>query len=364
MAPRIEIRPSNTPSNLLPILRIQWRNQMETKTFDLEEKRLEREIRKRKAQQVLIQLPEGLKTEGPHLASVVKQAGALAIISADPCYGACDLAIPDAKNLDVDLIVHYGHSPMVKEERIPILYIEARAKISLKSTMNKAIPLLKNWNKIGLVTTVQHTHTTKEAKGFLLKSGKAVAIGDAGRVKYAGQVTGCDYTNAKAISEEVEAFLVIGGGRFHALGVALVTAKPVIVADPYERRAYSIANEVRKTINQRWANISEAKNARNFGILIGLKSGQRRLELAMTIREKLESAGKDATLLALKEITPEALFEFPYIEAFVNTACPRVSIDDKTRFRKPVLTANETLVALGEMSWEQLCKKGWFENII
>ena len=348
----------------MSILRIQWQNRMETKTFEFEEKRLEREVRKRKAQRVLIQLPDGLKMEGPNLALIVKRAGALAIVSADPCYGACDLAILDAKNLGVDLIVHYGHSPMVKEERIPILYIEAKAKVSPKSAIKKAIPLLKNWNKIGLATTIQHVHTTEEAKNFLLKSGKNVAIGDAGHLKYAGQVTGCDYTNAKAISEEVEAFLLIGGGRFHALGVALVTAKPVIVADPYERRAYVIDKEVRKTINQRWANISEAKKARNFGILIGLKSGQRRLELAMTIREKLESAGRDATLLALKEITPETLFEFPYIEAFVNTACPRVSIDDKTRFRRPVLTANETLVTLGEMSWEQLCKKGWFESII
>lgn len=335
---------------------------METKTFDLEEKRLEGEIRKREAKRVLIQLPEGLKAEGPRLASIVERAGATAIISADPCYGACDLATLDAKNLGVDLIVHYGHSPIVKEGRTQILYIEARAKISPKIAVRKAISLLKNWNKIGLVTTVQHVHTLEDAKKLLLKSGKTVAIGDAGRVKYAGQVTGCDYTNAKAIIEEVEAFLLIGGGRFHAIGVALATAKPTIVADPYERRAYNVDKEVRRIINQRWANISEAKEPKKFGVLIGLKSGQRRLELAMAIKEKLEKNGRNTTLLALKEITPETLLQFPHIEAFVNTACPRISIDDKTKFHKPVLTPNETLVVLAEMSWEQLCKKGWFEN--
>lgn len=335
---------------------------MKTKTFDLEEKRLEEEITKREAKRVLIQLPEGLKAEGPRLASIVERAGATAIISADPCYGACDLATLDAKNLGVDLIVHYGHSPIAKEGRTQILYIEARAKINPRTAVRNAISLLENWNKIGLVTTVQHVHTLEEAKELLLKSGKTVAVGDAGHVKYAGQVTGCDYTNAKAVIEEVEAFLLIGGGRFHAIGVALATAKPTIVADPYERRAYNIEKEVRKIINQRWASICEAKEAKQFGVLIGLKSGQRRLELAIAIKEKLEKNGRNTTLLALKEIAPEALLQFPHIEAFVNTACPRLSIDDQTRFRKPVLTPNETLVALEEMSWEQLCKNGWFEN--
>ena len=335
---------------------------MKSNTFDLEENRLEEEIRKREAKRVLIQLPEGLKAEGPHLASIVERAGAIAIISADPCYGACDLATLDAKNLGVDLIIHYGHSPMVKEGRTQILYIEARAKTNPKIAMQKAVPLLKNWNTIGLMTTVQHVHTLEEAKKMLLKSGKTVAIGDAGHAKYAGQVTGCDYTNAKAVSNEVEAFLLIGGGRFHAIGVALATAKPTIVADPYERRAYNVDEEVRRIINQRWASISEAKEAKKFGVLIGLKSGQRRLGLAMALKEKLEKNGRNTTLLALKEVAPEALLQFPYIEAFVNTACPRVSLDDKTRFHKPVLTPNETLVVLGEMSWEQLCKKGWFED--
>jgi len=335
---------------------------MKTDTFDLEEKRLEEEIRKREVKRVLIQLPDGLKAEGPRLALIVERAGATAIISADPCYGACDLATLDAKNLGVDLVVHYGHSPRTKERRTQFLYIEAKAKINPTASVRKAIPLLKNWSKIGLVTTVQHIQMLDEVKKLLLKSGKTVAIGNAGHVKYAGQVTGCDYTNAKAIREEVEAFILIGGGRFHAIGLALATAKPTIVADPYERRAYNVDEEVRKIINQRWASISEAKEAKEFGVLIGLKTGQNKLDLAMSLKEKLEKNGKSTTLLALKEITPEALLQFPHIEAFVNTACPRVSIDNGTRFHKPVLAPNETLVALNEASWEQLCKEGWFES--
>jgi 2-(3-amino-3-carboxypropyl)histidine synthase len=328
--------------------------------FYLEEKMLKDEINKRNAKQVLIQLPEGLKSEGPRLATIVEKAGALAVISADPCYGACDLAIQEAETLRADLLVHFGHSPMATQPRVPTIYIEAKAEIGIKEAVNKALPHLKDWKSLGLATTVQHVDMLSEARGLLIKAGKSVAIGDTGRLKYAGQVIGCNYSNAKAVSRDVEAYLFIGGGKFHAIGLALATAKPVIVADPYEKRAYVIDDEVQRVIKQRWATIHEAKKAENFGVLIGLKSGQKKFDKALRIKEKLEKKGKRATLLALREITPEALMQFPTIEAFVNTACPRVSLDDAPKFLKPVLTSEETSVVLGEMSWEKLCKEGWF----
>ena len=336
--------------------------QMKTTSFDLEEKRLKKEISKRKAKIVLLQLPEGLKTEGPRLATIIEDAGALAIVSADPCYGACDLALPDAENLGANLIVHYGHSPQTKQERVPTIYMEARAKISVKEAVEKAIPLLEPWGNIGLVATVQHVHKLDEAKILLLKAGKTVAIGDAGLVKYPGQVIGCNFSNAQSVSEEVEAFLFIGGGRFHAIGVALTTGKPTIIADPYEKRAYPIHGEVPRILKQRWASISEAKGAENFGVLIGLKSGQKRIKEAVKIKEKLQKSGRKATLLALREITSNTIMQFPSIDAFVNTACPRLSLDDTPNFLKPILSLSEALVMLGEMEWEELCRKGWFEN--
>ncbi len=335
---------------------------MQSSTFDLEEKRLEKEVRKRKAKLVLIQLPEGLKPYGPRLAATVESAGALAIVSADPCYGACDLAVVEAERLGADLVVHYGHSEMLKQLAVPTLYIEAKAKSAVKNVVKKALPYLEPWKKIGLVTTVQHIHKLDEAKNVLLEAGKAVAVGDAGRLKYAGQVIGCDFSNAKAVSKEVDAFLFVGGGKFHALGVALATAKPTIVADPYEKRVFAIENEAAKMLKKRWANIYEAKQAEKIGILIGLKAGQKRLDQALKMKKLIEDAGKKATFFALKEITPEALIQFPTIDAFINTACPRLSLDDAKKFRKPLLTPKEMLVALDKLQWEELCKKGWFEN--
>ena len=332
------------------------------KGFDFEEERIKQEIAKLGAKRVLLQLPEGLKPEGPRLAEVVEKAGALPIVSADPCYGACDLAIDEAGRLSVDMVVHFGHSRMVRREKIPTVYVEARATVAVGEAVEKSIPLLKEWSRIGLATTVQHIQVLDQVRESLVRAGKTVVIGDAGRINYAGQVTGCNYTNVKSIADEVDAFLFVGGGRFHALGVALATSKPTIVADPYESRAYSITSDAQKIIKQRWASIEQASRAKVFGVLIGLKPGQLHLDEGLRVMEAIEKSGRTACLLAINEVTPESLLEFPTIDAYVNTACPRISLEAPSKFSKPVLTVNEFMVVSGESSWENLLKKGLFEN--
>jgi len=332
------------------------------KGFDFEEERIKQEITKLGAKRVLLQLPEGLKPEGLRLAKIVEKAGALPIISADPCYGACDIATAEAERLGVELIVHFGHAKMVKHERVPTVYVEARATVTIDDAVAQAVPLLGEWGKIGLATTVQHVQALDEVREILVRAGKIVVIGDAGRINYAGQVTGCDYSNVESIANEVEAFLFIGGGQFHALGIALSTSKPTIIADPYEKRAYSIDAAAQKILKQRWACIEEAGHAKTFGVLIGLKLGQKRLEEALKVKEEIEKSGKTAFLFAVREVLPETLMEFPAVDAYVNTACPRISLEAASKFPKPVLTVNEFRVIAGELSWENLIKNGLFEN--
>ncbi len=330
------------------------------KPFDFEEERVKKEIAKLGAKRVLIQLPQGLKNESLRLAKIVEKTGALPIVSADPCYGACDLATAEAESLGADLVVHYGHSKLLKYEKVPTIYVEARATLNVYEAVEKALPLMEKWHKLGLATIVQHVQTIDEAKEILVHAGKTVMVGNAGRMNYPGQVIGCDYSNAKSIANDVEAFLFIGGGRFHALGLALSTSKPTIVADPYENRAHTVDEEARQLLKKRWASIQEAEMAKTFAVLVGLKLGQKHVDEALSIREKLENNGKDAYIFIVRELTPEVLMEFPVVDAYVNTACPRISLDDASRFRKPVLTLNEARVVVGELSWEELCRKGLF----
>jgi len=332
------------------------------KGFDFEEERIKQEITKLGAKRVLLQLPEGLKPEALRLAKIVERNSALPIISADPCYGACDVAINEAESLGVDLIVHFGHSKLLMHERVPTIYIEARATVPVDKAVEQALPLLSKYVKIGLATSVQHVQALNQAREILVMAGKTVILGDSGQMSYPGQVSGCNYSNVKSIADEVDAFLFVGGGLFHALGVALSTSKPTVIADPYDDRAFSIDDEAQKIVKQRWASIEEARNANTFGVIIGLKPGQKRIDKALKIKDLAQKHGDAAYLFAAEEIAPETLLEFPSVDAYVNTACPRISLDASGKFSKPVLTIDEFMVAIGESSWENLLKKGLFES--
>lgn len=329
--------------------------------FDLEEDRIRREVVGRRARRVLVQLPEGLRSEALRLASIIEGAGALAIISADPCYGACDLAITEANLLSVDLLIHLGHSEHGLSGRqygIPTIYIETRALADVRGTIKKALEHLRGWSRIGLATTVHHAHAIDEAKKLLKEAGKEVYVGSEPGLKYPGQVLGCDYRNCKAVADNVEAFLFIGSGLFHAVGVFLATMKPTIAADPFTGNVSRVDGLGRLIIGRRWADICEASRAERWGVIVGLKSGQFNLDAALRLKRDLEISGRRAVLLAMREVTPEIIKGFPEIEAYANTACPRISLYETRIFEKPVLTPREVYVVLGKISWDEHLRLG------
>jgi 2-(3-amino-3-carboxypropyl)histidine synthase len=329
--------------------------------FVLEEDRIRDEVARCKASRVLIQLPEGLRSAAHQIASIVEEAGALAIVSADPCYGACDLALNEARILSADLLIHFGHSESKLFNHpfnLPVIFVEAKAQVNVRGAVEDALRYLNDWGKIGLATVVQHADSLNEAKEILERAGKKVYIGCEPGLKYPGQVLGCNYKNAKSIRDLVDAFLIISSGLFHATGLFLATLKPTVAADPFEGKAIRVDDEAKTVINKRWMDICEASDARRWGVIIGLKSGQLNFEAALGIKGDLEAHGRKAILLAIREITPEILGGFPQIEAYVNTACPRISICETHKFSRPVLTPREVHVALGDLKWEEYLHAG------
>src|SRR5207244_6096990 len=126
--------------------------------FDLEEEKLLSEIEGRGARKILIQLPDGLKQEGPRLAEMIRaKTGAEVFISASPAWGACDLSLDAAARLKADLLVHYGHNEFLRDgsNRIPVVYIPAKSRHEIIPVVEKALPLLHG-TRIGLATVVQH----------------------------------------------------------------------------------------------------------------------------------------------------------------------------------------------------------------
>ena len=64
--------------------------------------------------------------------------------------------------------------------------------------------------------------------------------------------------------------------------------------------------------------------------------------MAEKIKKELESAGKKAYILVFNEIKPEKL-EGVELDCYINTACPRIAIENRTEFKKPILNPDELI---------------------
>ncbi|VVB92042.1 2-(3-amino-3-carboxypropyl)histidine synthase [uncultured archaeon] len=313
---------------------------MEQFDFDLE--RVIKIIKDKDCKKAGLQFPEGLKRKAINVAALLEEkTGTNIIISGNPCFGACDIDITLAGR--VDILFHFGHAKMGEYNNV--VFIEARSNIDVMPAVKKAHALLKK-DRIGLITTVQHVHKLKEVSLFLRENGKDSVIGKGDlRTCYPGQVLGCNFSAARIDCDE---YLYIGGGFFHPLGVAIATGKRVIAADPYMNQAVEVAPG--KFLRKRSGYIAKAMDAEVFGIIVSSKSGQDRMELALRLKEMANMHGKKGYILLMDLVTPDQLLAFK-ADAYVNTACPRITIDDAERFHAPVLTPQEFEVVMGEREW-------------
>ncbi len=71
------------------------------------------------------------------------------------------------------------------------------------------------------------------------------------------------------------------------------------------------------------------------------------------LAEKLGDREIRAFLIYLDEVRADQLNNFTEPEAFIETACPRIAIDGVAGVERPILTATEARVLLGERSWEE-----------
>lgn len=315
--------------------------------MDLE--RVISKIKSKDARTVGLQFPEGLKMQATKIAKIIEaNTEATVIISADPCFGACDVTDSKMKEF-VDLIIHYGHTPLPLKYDVPVYFVEAFSNINVKPILKASMEKLKDYTKIALVTTTQHLNMINEIKDFLEDNGKEVVLGSSKNTRK-GQVLGCNFSSIKGLDAEI--YLFIGSGSFHPLGIHLFTKEKVLALDPYNNEIRDIEEFADRILRIRFARITKAKSARKWGIIVSSKEGQYRMKLAIDIKKQLEDEGMEAYILLLDNINPDALLPYMELDAFVVTACPRIAIDDSQMYKKPIITPQELEIVLNKRKWE------------
>ncbi|MBO5151403.1 MAG: diphthamide biosynthesis enzyme Dph2 [Methanobrevibacter sp.] len=317
--------------------------------YNMDLDRVIRKINSKNIKNVGLQFPEGLKMQAVDIARTIEdECDVNVIISGDPCFGACDVS--DYKMKDsVDLIIHFGHTPLPIRYETPTLFIEAFANVDVKKDLEKALEVLKDYSRIGLVTTTQHLHLLNEMKDFLEDNGKEVVLGSSKSTRK-GQVLGCNFSSIKNL--DVEAFLFVGSGNFHPLGIYLFTKAPVFALDPYNNELREMTEYADRILRIRFAKIVKAREAKKWGIIVSSKEGQYRMELAREIKKLLKDSGMEGFIIMLDHVNPDVLLPYLDLDAFIVTACPRIAIDDSQMYKKPLITPQELEIVLDKRDWE------------
>ncbi|WP_296863306.1 diphthamide biosynthesis enzyme Dph2 [uncultured Methanobrevibacter sp.] len=317
--------------------------------YNMDLDRVISKINSKDAKNVGLQFPEGLKMQAIKIARKIEsETDATVIISGDPCFGACDVSDYKMKG-SVDLIVHYGHTPLPLKYEVPTIFVEAYAKIDLKKDLEKCLDALKDYSKVALVTTTQHLHLLNEIRDYLEDNGKEVVLGSSKSTRK-GQVLGCNFSSIKDLDAEI--FLFIGSGNFHPLGINLFSNTPVLALDPYNNELRRMDEYADRILRIRFARITKARSAEKWGIIVSSKEGQYRMKLAKETKKLLEENGMEAYIILVDNVNPDVLLPYLELDAFVVSACPRIAIDDSQMYKKPLLTPQELEIVLNKREWE------------
>lgn len=150
----------------------------------------------------------------------------------------------------------------------------------------------------------------------------------------------------------------VADGRFHL--EAIMIANPGIRAfryDPYMGKLFLEEYDHKGMKESRKSAILKARSeARNWGIVLGTLGRQGNPRILDRLERKMRDEGFDYTVVLMSEISPKrvALFE-DSVDAWIQIACPRLSIDWGDAFTKPLLTSFEADIALGVIP-------GWWEK--
>lgn len=316
------------------------------------------------AKRVALQFPEGLLMYSLVLSDIFTTfAGAThCFVLGDVTYGACCIDDLAASALGADILIHYGHSCLVPIDAttIPCLYVFVDIKINVEHLVDTVKlnfdPGSKN---IVLAGTIQFASAIRVAKFELEKHGFRVLVPQSKPLS-AGEVLGCTApkVSQKVFDGEGETVLVfVADGRFHL--EAFMIANPGIKAfryDPYLAKLFLEKYDHVGMKESRKNAILKAKEAKNWAIVLGTLGRQGNPRILDRLEKNMQEKGFDYTVILMSELSPTriGLFE-DSVDAWIQIACPRLSIDWGDAFVKPVLTPFEAEIALELIP-------GWWER--
>uniref|UniRef100_A0A8D8YFN3 2-(3-amino-3-carboxypropyl)histidine synthase subunit 1 n=1 Tax=Cacopsylla melanoneura TaxID=428564 RepID=A0A8D8YFN3_9HEMI len=308
-------------------------------------------IQQLKAKRVALQMPEGLLMFALKICDIIEEfTKADTVIMGDVTYGACCVDDYTAKALGVDLLLHYGHScliPIDQTQGMRMLYIFVNINIDNLHLIDTIKFNFSTDTKLALVSTVQFISSLHAMTSRLRSDGYTILVPQIKPLS-PGEVLGC--TSPRIGKDEADALLYLGDGRFHLESIMI--SNPHLRAyryDPYEKKITEEFYDHAVMKENRAKSMQRARQGTGpLGVILGTLGHQGSNTVLDHIQKRIKCSNRSFVSVLLSEIFPAKLDLFPQVSAWIQIACPRLSIDWGTCFNTPLLSSYEAMVMLGK----------------
>ncbi|KAF7355102.1 2-(3-amino-3-carboxypropyl)histidine synthase subunit 1 [Mycena sanguinolenta] len=214
---------------------------------------------------------------------------------------------------------------------------------------------------VGLLTEASTSANAIEVPKTSFWRGKYDATIPRSKPLSPGEILGC---TAPRLGD-VDALIYLGDGRFHLESIMIANPSvPAFRYDPYSkkltrerydhREMHTVRDDAVQTARKSIAAFAQPEaiaEAPLWGVILGTLGRQGSFKQLQAITNQLEASNTPIPYIPilLSELSPAKLALFnPHISTFIQTSCPRLSIDWGYAFDKPLLSPYETAVAVGK----------------
>ncbi|KAI8070995.1 putative diphthamide synthesis protein-domain-containing protein [Gongronella butleri] len=318
-------------------------------------------IKKAKAKRVAIQMPEGLMMFACTIADIIELfCQAETLIMGDVTYGACCIDDYTARALGCDFLVHYGHSCLIPVDvtSINTLYVFVEIGIDNQHFINTVRKNFEPGKRLALVCVIQFAAALQAARDAL--QGDYIVQIPQAKPLSPGELLGC--TSPKLA--DTDAIIYIGDGRFHLESIMIHNPDiPAFQYNPYDKKFSRERYDHLEMQSLRKHAIQVGQQAKKYGLILGTLGRQGKPQVMEYLESCIREQGKECVLVLLSEIFPSKLAQFEDVDAWIQIACPRLSIDWGYAFPKPLLSPYEAAIALGKSQmWSDVYPMDFYAN--
>lgn len=349
-------RPNQIPDEILkdPILNQRISTSL-PKNYSFEIHKTIWRIRSNGSKRVCLQFPDGLFIFAVPIVNILREflPEVEFIIMADVVYGACCIDDTKAKELDCDMLIHYGHSCLVPINQmatgVSILYVFVDIKFDILHFIQT---VAKNFDpredKICLASTIQFVSSIHVAAKELREKYSFEVILPQSKPLTPGEILGCTAPSMKGTNANM--LISVADGRFHL--EALMIANPDLPAyryNPYNKELTHEHYAHDEMLAQRTVAVKRMQKIINsnlpIGIIVGTLGRQGSFRILEVLKNLIQKVSNSPVLTFLiSEINPKMLSELGRntIAGWVQIGCPRLSVDWGASFvDRPLLSPYE-----------------------